>query len=116
MSPVAEIGARITFRLQSLLFEGVVPKPIAWLFAVGGTPVALWGLLRGLSLPAGGASQLAVVFFGSVLSAWGVSELLPRRYQRSIALLRLYAIVGSGVAVFALLLLVVFWWGMQQPL
>ncbi|MFD1642938.1 hypothetical protein [Halohasta litorea] len=116
MDSAVAIGARLRSRLLSLLFDDVIPEAIAWLFVVGGMPTVLWGLLRGTSLPAGGASQLVLVFFGSVLSVWGVSELLPRRYRRSIALLRIYAILGSGVAVFALLMLLVFWWGLQQPL
>lgn len=116
MSYIAEINVWLRSRLQSFLFENVVSKPIAWLFVAGGTLVVFWGFLEGQSLPAGGASQLALVFSGSALGVWGISELLPRRYRRSIALLRLYAIAGSGVAVFALLMVVVFWWGMQQPL
>lgn len=111
MSP----DGRSTPRLQSLLFESVVPEPVAWLFLAGGVPVVIWGLLAGTTLPAGGASQLVVVCTGSGLAVWGLSELLPRRYRRGVALLRLVVLVGGVVAAAALLLVVVFWWGLQQP-
>jgi len=115
MSTIAEIGARLASRFRSLFCEDVVPKPTAWLFVAGGIPVVFWEFFTGPPILAGGASQLARIFLGSALAVWGVSELLPSRYQRSIALLRLYAIVGCGIAVFALYFLFVFWWGMQQP-
>jgi len=113
MNIFPNMGSAIAARLKTCLYGSVLSKRTTLMLLLIGGIISLHSLFNIESIQSSGAQHYLLVFSGISALLWSVSELLPQRYRKAIAAIRIGVFACLVTVIGSLIGLFVFWWGMN---